>query len=92
MELLNDIRKFIEELHSMPFETKQIGIDIEKTKFLMFYCRIKISRKIRELFCETLSGCLVATSSPEGRAKSKPVSHSLGSYSLASHSGRGVTQ
>lgn len=40
MEVLNDIQKFIEELRSMPFETKQIGMDIGKNEILDVYGRI----------------------------------------------------
>lgn len=39
-EVFNDIQKFIEELRSMPFETKQIGIDIDKNEILDVYGRI----------------------------------------------------
>ena len=40
MEVSNDIQKFIEELRYMPFETKQIGMDIDKTEILDVYGRI----------------------------------------------------
>ncbi|MBO4710618.1 nucleotidyl transferase AbiEii/AbiGii toxin family protein [bacterium] len=39
-EVSSDIQKFIEELRSMPFETKQIGMDIDKNEILDVYGRI----------------------------------------------------
>ena len=39
-EVFDDIQKFIVELRSMPFETKQIGMDIDKNEILDVYDRI----------------------------------------------------
>lgn len=43
-EVFDDIQKFIKELRSMPFETRQIGMDIDKNEILDVYGRIYVKK------------------------------------------------